>query len=646
LKIADRMPDISALLPCHPGDRKLTAEFVEALHDQTDPDFNEAAYLSTYPDIADAVQHGVLKSGLAHYIICGKSERRLELAQYRQNLNAQLKVPDRSDASSAAVQAAAVSVDVVIVSESGAVFVAGWTDDRHNPLVAMTLRISQGARHSWTAFPRLRRRDVEATLHSTGGYHHGFWAFAGADGQPGPRPSSRGTACALELCYGNGDVVEMNRSLGVVPDTELRDTVMGYLAACEYWGNPSIEAFGSLDDGAGDALIGFSRSISRGFASQALMERFGQTQRRPKVSIIVPIYGIGDYFMLQSAAYSQGRDIAAYEFIYVVNSPELLEPLCREARIVQMIYGLAQTLVVLPGNAGFGTANNIAIRFARGDRLLFLNPDVFPCDPDWARRHLDALANLPEAQTRLFGSSLFYDDGSLMHGGMYFEADAGFHASVGGVTRRTMARVEHYGKGAPPWATQYVASRPVPAVTGAFLSVDRAWYEKLGGFSDDYIYGHYEDADLCLKSLFAGTPAWLHDIRMWHLEDKSSRRPPQHEGGSLVNRWNFSRTWIPKIVPDVLGRTPQHRLLGESAVTPQHVPGPAREHAPGGEVRVDTPAVPAKPHGAKTAPGEAREDARAAGPAIPAKPHGAKRAAPPAAKSPSPRADPTRSRAR
>ena len=108
------------------------------------------------------------------------------------------------------------------------------------------------------------------------------------------------------------------------------------------------------------------------------MERFGQTQRAPKVSIIVPIYGIADYLFLQSCIYAQGRDIGAYEFIYVVNSPELIETLCREARIAQMIYGLPQTLVALPGNVGFGTANNVGARFARSDRLLCLNPDVFP----------------------------------------------------------------------------------------------------------------------------------------------------------------------------------------------------------------------------------------------------------------------------
>ncbi len=61
-----------------------------------------------------------------------------------------------------------------------------------------------------------------------------------------------------------------------------------------------------------------------------MVDRFGQTQRRPRASIIVPLYGIGDYLFLQSCAYAQGRDIANYEFIYVVNSPELVEkPIAR-----------------------------------------------------------------------------------------------------------------------------------------------------------------------------------------------------------------------------------------------------------------------------------------------------------------------------
>jgi GT2 family glycosyltransferase len=564
------MPDNNPRLPARGGALPQTPKPAAPPPDQIDPDFDEVAYLRVYADVAAAVRRGEFGSGLEHYLFAGKAERRLELPEYRQIVNPPTKGVGEPRFSAARARPPGAGVDVIKMSESGAIFISGWTDDRQNPLIAMNLRIGQVARHTWTRFPRIRRRDVEQSLHFPGSYQHGFWVFVDAADPSDPRYAPRDAACSLELCYSNGATAELNRVPVMVRDEELRDLVMRDFAACDYLGNPEIEACISLDGGVGDAFIAFNRTICQGFASQALVERFGPTPRKPKVSIIVPLYGIGDYLFLQGSAYAQGRDIGAYEFIYVVNNPELIERLYREARIAQMIYGLAQTLVLLPGNVGFGTANNTAVQFARGDRLLCLAPDVFPRDPNWARRHLDIVATLPAAQTRLFGTSLYYGDGSLMHGGMYFEVDATIHASATSTMRRTMVRVEHYGKGAPPWASHYVASRPVPAVSGAFLSVDRPWFEKLGGFSEDYVFGDYEDADLCLKSLLAGTPAWLHDNRMWHLEGRGAERVPQHEGGALVNRWHFARTWTATIVPDLLGRTPRHRLLRASAEAPAH----------------------------------------------------------------------------
>ena len=585
------MRDHANLLPDQAAPDALAAAFAEATAQSVEPEFDEGAYLRAYPDVAAAVGRGELASGLQHYELAGKAERRLEHPHYLQQLNPLTRVAADIVVNGVLSRAPSVSVEALIVSDSGAIFLVGWTDDRHNPLVAMTLRMGQVARQSWTRFARLRRADVEASLQATGSYQHGFWVFAGADDTRIPRRSARDTECVIELCYSNGAITELRRHPAEVTDVELRDTVMRYFAACQYWGNRSVEAFGNLDCDTGDAFIAFNRSISTDIAALAVVDRFGQTQRRPRASIIVPLYGIGDYLFLQSCAYAQGRDIANYEFIYVVNSPELVEKLHREMRISQMIYGLAQTLVTLPGNAGFGAANNVAVQFARSDRLLCVNPDVFPQDPAWGKRHLDLVATLPEEQTRLFGAALYYDDGSLMHGGMYFDVDTGFHTGLAGTTRRTMLRVEHYGKGAPPWATQYVASRPVPAITGAFMSADRQWFETLGGFTEDYVFGHYEDADLCLKSLQQGTPAWMHDLRMWHLEGKGSTRLPQHEGGSLVNRWHFSRTWASVIVPDLVGRTPAHPLL-QPGVGAARKPGKDASARRAGKATAPARAVP------------------------------------------------------
>jgi hypothetical protein len=117
--------------------------------------------------------------------------------------------------------------------------------------------------------------------------------------------------------------------------------------------------------------------------------------------------------------------------------------------------------------------------------------------------------------------------------------------------------------------------------------VERAWFEKLGGFTEDYVFGHYEDADLCLKSLQAGEPAWVHDLRMWHLEGKGSHKMPQHVGGSLLNRWLFSRRWETTIVPEIVGRMPRHRLFQDQSDEP------AASGAAAARPKATPPTVPA-----------------------------------------------------
>ena len=83
----------------------------------------------------------------------------------------------------------------------------------------------------------------------------------------------------------------------------------------------------------------------------------------------------------------------------------------------------------------------------------------------------------------MFGVPLYYDDGSLMHSGMFFDIDTGVSVRDGRVEQHDIIRVEHFGKGAPPDAPAFLVSRQVPAVTGAFISIDRAWFEALGGFA-------------------------------------------------------------------------------------------------------------------------------------------------------------------
>ncbi len=351
----------------------------------------------------------------------------------------------------------------------------------------------------------------------------------------------------------------------LVDEERFMELALEHLARTQTVGHAPVEIFRYLDAGLGRSLIALNLKVSRRMALGAQTVQIGVAPARPEASVIVCLYGRPELLTIQCALFSKCRGIENYEFIYVSNSPEMAELLIKDATIANRIYGMPITLILLPGNAGFGVANNIAANAARSARLLIVNPDIFPMDPEWPSQHSRIVNDLPPEQVALFGAPLYYDDGSLMHGGMYFEVDVEFSFRDQQATRCEMLRVEHYGKGAPPHTNPFLVSRPVPAVSGAFMSVEREWFESLGGFSPEYIYGHYEDADLCLKSFSAGKPAWLHYLPFVHFEGKGSAYRPAHEGGRLVNRWHFTKVWGEIVKKSIHGpasqafSTPAHR---------------------------------------------------------------------------------------
>ena len=452
------------------------------------------------------------------------------------------------------------NIETVTISEQGGIFINGWIDDTGDKLRTVLISGTDGyVTLDGGALARTYRDDVQAALSVPSPHEFGFWCFAENE-----TIQHRGNFANVDLLTDSGARQRVEVSIRRVDQTELRNIVLTYLASAQHLGNPQIEAVAGLENYIGGQIIDFNLKMSRRIASQPYVERFGGQTRKHKGSIVVCLYGKPEYLFLQNSLFSNRPGIENYEFVYICNSPELAEPLLRNAHIASSAYDIDQTLVILPGNAGFGAANNAAVNFARTDRLLIVNPDVFPCDQDWAVKHIDIVEQLPREQTNIFGVPLYYDDGSLMHGGMYFEADRGVSMEQSSFKSRMFLRVEHYGKGAPPLAARFIKSRPVPAVTGAFMSLDRNWFENIGGFSEDYVLGHYEDADLCLKSLQNGIPPWIHDIKLWHLEGQGSHRLLVHEGASVVNRWLFNKRWAEKVIPNLLGQSPNLSMLEQA----------------------------------------------------------------------------------
>ena len=514
--------------------------------------FDEAAYLLANPDVAAAVARQELASGYAHYATRGWEERRRLYTLSNEPRGKLVQALPRSARPSSAPVDIRAHVEAMLLSTRGGMLIVGWVDDVSTPLDH--LRVAGPGwfyTFSATSIMRFRRSDVEAALGTSRTHAFGFLAFAFTDNS-----LDVAGGCDLLIEARGGGRAALSFSPRQVDDVELRNIMLQYLAESDFFGNRQIEAMRALDGPIGQEIISHNLRITRDVVAGAFVERFGEPAKSLRGSIVVCLYGKPEYLFLQNAMFAGLPGFEDYELVYVSNSPEMAERLLKEARAARQVYGLTQTIVLLPGNAGFGAANNVAVNHARSDRLLIVNPDVFPRDRDWAAKHTQAVANLPASQTRMFGVPLYYDDGSLMHGGMYFEADIGVSLDAGRVSRRQMMRVEHYGKGAPASARQFTQPRPIQAVTGAFISIDRSWYETLGGFTENYIFGHYEDADLSLKSIQKGVAPWIQDIRLWHLEGKGSLRLPVHEGGSLVNRWLFTQTWSEMIADGLYGPEP------------------------------------------------------------------------------------------
>lgn len=503
-------------------------------------DFDEVAYLAAYPDVSQAIVSGQCESALNHYYAHGQRESRLDTLTYR-----------RAWVSSNTATFPAGNIDALYGSDTGRCLIFGWINDsERTPISQLALSSTQGLWGTTRTFARCRRPDVENALEITGDRHFGFWASILVE--------SPATLCGeIDVVVAVGDERKTYRSrIQPVSNKRLQEIAFEYLAGAQYLGDAWGGAFTQLDTGIGNSLIDVSAQLAQDVARGGYQVRFGPSRSAWDGSVIVCLFGRVEFLSLQASLFSRCAGSNRYEYIYVCNSPELSERLIKDATIAARIYDISLTLIILPGNAGFGMANNVAVNAARSGRILIVNPDVLPRDPAWPDHHTQLVQSLPFHQAAIFGVPLFYDDGSLMHGGMYFDMDVGLSVEGGRMSARDMLRVEHYGKGAPPENREYRASRPVSAVSGAFISVDRSWFETLGGFSPEYVFGHYEDADLCLKSLQAGNPVWMHDLPFWHFEGKGSDRRLAHEGGSIINRWHFTRTWGDFVTTNLLGKAP------------------------------------------------------------------------------------------
>lgn len=241
------------------------------------------------------------------------------------------------------------------------------------------------------------------------------------------------------------------------------------------------------------------------------VQTIGNPVSRPKVSVIVPLYRALDFLRFQIASFATDPWFRANaELIYVLDSPEQAPEVEHMLGGLHLVYGLPMILVVMERNGGYARANNVGVSLARGDVLALVNSDIIPTAPGW----LQALTMRVSGRRRGIGAvgpKLLFEDGSIQHAGMYFSKD-----------HRNRWLNQHFHKGMPRDYAPACEERIVPAVTGACLVTPRSVFETVGGFTEDYVIGDYEDSDLCLKITMTDRKiAYSPGIELYHLERKS-----------------------------------------------------------------------------------------------------------------------------
>ncbi len=215
---------------------------------------------------------------------------------------------------------------------------------------------------------------------------------------------------------------------------------------------------------------------------------------RPRVSVVMVVYQTGEA-LIKSIEHVLAEPLVD-EFVIIDNG----SPPAEAERLRAL--GRAEARVVLQqghGNVGFARGANMGAETARGEYIVFLNPDANLQDGC-----IEALVSAFENQPvpTVVGARVMNTDGTEQRGGRRGEVTpVTTLLSFGHLTSvfKSLAKFEIHREA----ETLPEAPVPMPTISGACFALRRADFELLGGFDEGYFL-HVEDIDLCWRARQAG----------------------------------------------------------------------------------------------------------------------------------------------
>ena len=216
-----------------------------------------------------------------------------------------------------------------------------------------------------------------------------------------------------------------------------------------------------------------------------------------------------------------------YEIIVVDNTPYEDQ--------LETVEGLPGVRVIRNSeNFGYAKANNIGGRSARGEVLLFLNPDTEILDSslgaacEWVLDHPHAGV----VGCCLVGPSLEFQPSSIQRFPTILLDMVETH-TLDIITHRLRLIGQKNGHS--------LHSVPVQAVSGAFMLTRRAVFESIGGFNERY-FMYAEDVDYCYRLRLAGYRCFhMNGVKVIHYGGASSRQQMRSQFSIVVMQESIFR---------------------------------------------------------------------------------------------------------
>ena len=268
------------------------------------------------------------------------------------------------------------------------------------------------------------------------------------------------------------------------------------------------------------------------------VKEFGETPASPLASIVIPLYRNLDFLRFQFSSMATDPWLMPNaEFIFVLDSPEIQDDTEHMLGGLNILHDMPFKLAIMNRNGGYARACNAGASIATGTTIVMLNSDVVPSEHGWLQQLIQPLFDEPKLGA--IGPRLLFEDGSLQHAGLYFARD-----------RQGIWLNHHYHKGMPGNYAPARRGRDVPGVTGACLITRKDIFDLVGGYSEDYVIGDYEDSDLCLKIRQLGFQIYYEpSVALYHFERRSIRRSADYMRGlaSQYNSWLHTQRWNEEI---------------------------------------------------------------------------------------------------